>query len=109
MLVFFAGKLGEAVIHGKSTLGNSNDHVRWLGVARSYLANHYRGMYYAEPQNKFEQEKNEAKRERDLNDKEALLLDGWTKNYPELRAAYRLKEAFYGIYEGSAAIAAYED
>jgi hypothetical protein len=52
------------------------------------------------------------KRERDLNDKEALLLDGWTKNYPELGAAYRLKEAFYGIYEGSgspqAAVAAYE-
>ncbi len=52
------------------------------------------------------------KRERDLNDKERLLLDGWTKNYPELGAAYRLKEAFYGIYEGSsspeAAIAAYE-
>ena len=52
------------------------------------------------------------KRERDLNDKERLLLDGWTKNYPELGAAYSLKEGFYGIYEGSgslqAAIAAYE-
>jgi transposase len=52
------------------------------------------------------------KHERDLNDKERLLLDGWTKNYPELGAAYRLKESFYGIYEGSgnpqAAIAAYE-
>ena len=52
------------------------------------------------------------KRERDLNDKERLLLDGWTKNYPELGAAYSLKEGFYGIYEGSGspqvAIAAYE-
>lgn len=52
------------------------------------------------------------KRERDLNDKEALLLDGWTKNYPELGAAYILKESFYGIYEWSdspeAAVAAYE-
>ncbi len=27
------------------------------------------------------------KRERDLNDKEALLLNGWTKNYPELGAS----------------------
>ena len=34
------------------------------------------------------------KRKRDLNDKEALLLDGWTKNYPELGAAYTLKEGF---------------
>ncbi|MCW2310900.1 ISL3 family transposase [Rhodoferax antarcticus] len=40
------------------------------------------------------------KRERDLNDKERLNLDGWTKNYPVLGEAYRLKEAFYGIYEG---------
>lgn len=52
------------------------------------------------------------KRERDLNDKERLLLDGWTANYPELGAAYRLKEGFYGIYEGctspQAALSAYE-
>lgn len=52
------------------------------------------------------------KRERDLNDKEALLLDDWTKNYPELGAAYCLKEGFYAVYERSsspeAAIAAYE-
>ncbi|MCL2589666.1 MAG: ISL3 family transposase [Betaproteobacteria bacterium] len=51
------------------------------------------------------------KRARDLNEQEMLLLDGWMKNYPELGVAYRLKEAFYGIYEGSknqqAAIAAY--
>lgn len=52
------------------------------------------------------------KRERDLNDQELLLLDGWTANYPELGAAYRLKESFYAVYEGSssprAALAAYE-
>jgi transposase len=52
------------------------------------------------------------KRARDLNDKERLLLDGWTLNYPELGAAYRLKEDFYGIYEGhsspQAALSAYE-
>ncbi|MFX6023523.1 transposase, partial [Acinetobacter baumannii] len=50
--------------------------------------------------------------ERDLNDQELLLLDGWTKNYPELGAAYRLKEDFCAIYEESAnqgaAMAAYE-
>nr|WP_242431942.1 hypothetical protein [Burkholderia ambifaria] len=34
------------------------------------------------------------KRERGLTDQERLLLDGWTKNCP-----YRLKEAFYGIYD----------
>ncbi|GAB1387465.1 ISL3 family transposase [Melaminivora sp.] len=39
------------------------------------------------------------KRERDLNDKERLNLDGWTKNYPELGEAYRFKEQFFGIYD----------
>ncbi len=32
------------------------------------------------------------KRERDLNDEERLNLDGWTKNYPVLGEAFRLKE-----------------
>ena len=39
------------------------------------------------------------KRECDLNDKERLLLSGWIKNHPEIGQAYRLKEAFYGIYD----------
>jgi transposase len=39
------------------------------------------------------------KRERDLKDKEAFLLDGWCQNYPELGLAYRQKEDFYAIYD----------
>lgn len=39
------------------------------------------------------------KRERDLNDRERLLLSGWTKNYPEIGEAYRLKEDFFAIYD----------
>ena len=39
------------------------------------------------------------KRERDLSDKEALLLSGWVKNYPEIGLAHRLKEDFFGIYD----------
>lgn len=39
------------------------------------------------------------KRERDLNDKEVLLLSGWVRNYEVLGVAYRLKEDFYGIYD----------
>jgi transposase len=39
------------------------------------------------------------KRQRDLTDKEHLLMDGWTANYPDLGRAYTLKEAFYGIYD----------
>jgi transposase len=41
------------------------------------------------------------KRQHDLTDKEAFNLDGWTKNYPVLGEAYRLKEAFYEIYDAA--------
>jgi transposase len=41
------------------------------------------------------------KRERDLNDRERLLLSGWLNNIPELAEAHRLKEAYFDIYEAS--------
>ncbi|WP_198168951.1 hypothetical protein [Bordetella flabilis] len=61
MLALLAGKLGETSLYRESTLGSRNDHTRWLNIARVYLSNHHRGIYYTEPQNKFEQEQNEAK------------------------------------------------
>lgn len=39
------------------------------------------------------------KRERELTDKDSLLLSGWIKNYDELGLAYRLKEDFFKIYD----------
>ncbi|RMR16835.1 hypothetical protein ALP90_200185 [Pseudomonas amygdali pv. ulmi] len=51
------------------------------------------------------------KREHHLTDKEAFILDGWVKNYPLLGEAYRLKEAFYEIYQAQSqhdALLAYE-
>jgi transposase len=39
------------------------------------------------------------KRERDLDDRERLLLSGWLNNIPELAEAHRLKEAYFDIYE----------
>ena len=41
------------------------------------------------------------KRERDLSERERLLLSGWLNNIPELAEAYQLKEAYYDIYEAS--------
>ena len=41
------------------------------------------------------------KRNHDLSDEQLFNLDGWTKNYPLLGEAYRLKEEFYGIYDAS--------
>jgi transposase len=39
------------------------------------------------------------RRENELTNQESFNLDGWTKNYPLLGEAYRLKEAFFGIYD----------
>jgi transposase len=39
------------------------------------------------------------KRERDLTDRDSLLLSGWLNNYEELGLAYRLKEDFFKIYD----------
>lgn len=63
MLVLLAGQLGESLMCGESTMGSSGDYQRWLSIASSYLANHYRGVYYVEPQNRFEQAQNERKLE----------------------------------------------
>ncbi|NDU80289.1 MAG: ISL3 family transposase [Ferrovum sp.] len=41
------------------------------------------------------------KRERDLTNKDSLLLSDWLKNYAELGLAYRLKEDFFKIYDCS--------
>ncbi len=43
------------------------------------------------------------KRERDLTDRDRLLLDGWVRKYELLGAAYRLKESFFAIYEAGGA------
>lgn len=63
MLVFLAGRAGEEYTFGESTLGAGNDHMRWLGIARAYLANHYRGVFYMAPQDRLELEQNEVKLE----------------------------------------------
>ena len=41
------------------------------------------------------------RRQSQLTDQEIFNLDGWTKNYPLLGEAYRLKEAFFNIYQAS--------
>ena len=41
------------------------------------------------------------RRQNQLTDHESFNLDGWTKNYPLLGEAYRLKEEFFNIYQAS--------
>ncbi len=41
------------------------------------------------------------RRQHELTDQERFNLDAWSKNYPMLGEAYRLKEAFFGIYDAN--------
>lgn len=80
MMVFLAGKLGESALNGESTLGGAIDHQRWIVGAKRYLANHYAGIFYADPQNKFEQAQNDAKLEALQDAQLALLREMFSKN-----------------------------
>lgn len=73
MLVLLAGKHSEHFLLGDSTLGALSDHQRWLNLARVYLSNHNRGVYYNEPQNEFEHEHNRLKLDA-LQDEQLHLL-----------------------------------
>lgn len=46
------------------------------------------------------------KRARDLEDDDRLVLESWTRNYPQLAAAYELKESFFGIYDATDSVVA---
>jgi len=48
------------------------------------------------------------KRRKDLTPMEQIILDSWTLNFPRLKQAYELKEAFYEIWEASDAKEAQE-
>ena len=63
MLSLLSGKLGESALFGKTTLGSQGDYQVWHNLARSYLENHYRGMFYPDPKNNFEHDQNQAKLE----------------------------------------------
>lgn len=39
------------------------------------------------------------RRARDLDDRDRLIMEVWFNTYPELEQAYRLKEAFYDLYD----------
>ncbi len=60
MMSCLAGTVGEWVMLGEPTLGGIDDQQRWVSLARQYLANQFRGMYYAAPGNLFEHARNEA-------------------------------------------------
>lgn len=49
------------------------------------------------------------RRPHDLDERETLILEAWLLNFPRLETAYRLKEAFYAIYEAPTEEAALQE
>ncbi len=80
MLVLLSGKFGESFAFGENTLGSANDHQQWLGLARRYLSNNFDGIFYADPQNKFEQELNEEKLDKLQRQQKAMLEALFSEN-----------------------------
>jgi hypothetical protein len=58
---------------GENTLGSVTDHQRWVDIATRYLSNHYRGIFYADPQTDLELKTNESKLE-DLQSEQTAIL-----------------------------------
>jgi transposase len=48
------------------------------------------------------------RRRSDLQEKDVLILETWTKNFPVLGQAYELKESFYGIWDAATKDEAYK-
>lgn len=80
MLVLLAGQYGESFAFGENTLGSTNDHQRWLNLAKTYLSNQFDGIFYTDPQSTFEQELNERKLEKLQSSQKALLQTLFSDN-----------------------------
>src|SRR5262249_54575508 len=46
------------------------------------------------------------RRKRDLDEKDQLVLDAWTQNFPQLGQAYDLKELFFDIWQADGEVEA---
>ena len=80
MAVLLAGQLGQSFIFFENTAGSESDYSKWLLVAKKYLSNGFDGVFYIDPQNKFEQELNEDKLERLQVKQKTQLNDLFSQN-----------------------------
>lgn len=88
MLMLLAGKVGESSVFGQNSLGSSQDHSRWLVAAKEYLKNHFDGIFYTEPSNKFEQNANEEKLSNLQSKQVNILTQFFERNSDVLTALY---------------------
>lgn len=56
-----AGQAAEKVLLGDSSLSSATDCTQWLPLARAHCANHFAGIFYAEPRNLLEHNANDMR------------------------------------------------
>lgn len=80
MVLLLAGQFGQSFIFFENTGGSESDYSKWMFVAKKYLSNGFDGVFYIDPQNKFEQELNEDKLERLQLKQKTQLNDLFSQN-----------------------------
>ncbi|OOF50785.1 hypothetical protein BKK52_01150 [Rodentibacter trehalosifermentans] len=99
MLASLAGREGESILLQDNSLGSIYDNHEWFELARLYLKNHFKGIFYIEPLSEFEFNANEAKLNA-LKEKQTQLLQAFfslnLSVYKQLTSMLIEKKILYG-------------
>ncbi|MDC2825698.1 hypothetical protein PHA51_06560 [Rodentibacter pneumotropicus] len=82
MLASLAGREGESILLQDNSLGSIYDNHEWFELARLYLKNHFKGIFYIEPLSEFEFNANEAKLNALKEKQTQLLQEFFSLNLP---------------------------
>ncbi|QIA76795.1 hypothetical protein [Rodentibacter caecimuris] len=82
MLATLAGREGESILLQDNSLGSIYDNHEWFNLARLYLKNHFKGIFYIEPLSEFEFNANEAKLNALKEKQTQLLQEFFSLNLP---------------------------
>jgi hypothetical protein len=83
MLVYLAGNNAEKFIYGDSTLGGMSDYSSWCRMAKKYLKNGNKGVFYSNPENEYEHNENQKKIEL-LKLEQEKIIENFFKENKEL-------------------------
>lgn len=80
MLVYLAGNNAEKFIYGDSTLGGISDYNSWCRIAKKYLKNGNKGVFYSNPENEYEHNENQKKMESLKSEQEKIIENFFKEN-----------------------------
>ncbi len=80
MLVYLAGNNAEKFIYRDSTLGGVSDYNSWCRIAKKYLKNGNKGVFYPNPENEYEHNENQKKIELLKLEQEKIIENFFKEN-----------------------------